>query len=88
MFAAFAVAYLAKAGFLERPSVVMLRERVLILTGGEGDVWECVEHFCAAYDHCRRIPAAVAELGDRLADSIKALSRPVPPGSDRKDTHG
>lgn len=88
MFAAFAVAYLAKAGFLERPSVLMLRERVLQLTGGEGDIWECVEHFCAAYEHCRRVPVAVAELGDRLAESIKTLSLPVPPGSDRKDTHG
>jgi hypothetical protein len=88
MFAALAVAYLAKAGFLERPSVFMLRERALILTGGQGDVWECVEHFCAAYDHCRRIPEAVAELGDKLADRIKALATPVPPGADRKDLNG
>jgi hypothetical protein len=88
IFAGLAIAYLAKAGMLERPSVLMFRERVLMMLQGQGDVWDCVEHFCAAYDHCHMIPDAVADLGNRLRDRLAALTRPDPPGSDRKDTHG
>lgn len=88
MFGAIAVAYLAKGRFLDPAGVDRLEAQVADLLPDGGDIRDCVEEFAAAYRHVMRDPAAVAQLGDRLAEKIGRLARPDPPGMGRADLNG
>lgn len=89
MFAAIAVAYMAKGGLIDPVSGVdKLERQIAELLPEGGDIRDCVEEFCAAYRHVRRDREAVAELGNRLAERIARLARPEPIGAERKDLNG
>lgn len=87
-FASIAVAYTAKAGYLDQAGVERLSARVAGLVSPDHDLRSIVADFADAFADVRHDAAAVALAGERLLRRVLILARPVPPGADRLDLNG
>ena len=87
-FSAFAVAQNAKIGAVEAHEVDGLRAMAERELGVDDPVRRAVTHFATQYELKAFDPAGLVQIGHELSDAIEKLNVPVPPGTDRADTHG